>query len=238
MPIVKADDVDIYYEVHGQGEPLLLIGGLGSDITFLAGLTRRLAERFRVIVFDNRGSGRSGKPDIPYSIEMMAADAANLLESLDIRQANILGISMGGRIALALALNHPALVSSLILVSTAAKSRGKIQMSLPFRVLSLFSWLPVLKGKYPQPRYAFERQRQASLDFDVSARLGEIAAPAIVMHGRKDRSIPFELGREMQAGIRNSKLLAFVGGHVFFMMKERGRFIDAVFGFLAEVSSS
>lgn len=107
MPTVNVNDIQMYYEIHGEGKLLLLIGGLGLDLSELQSMSGWLAQRYQVIVFDNRGAGRTDKPDIPYSIEMMAADTAELMKALAIERASLLGISMGGKIALDLALRHP-----------------------------------------------------------------------------------------------------------------------------------
>src|SRR5207245_2584476 len=122
MPYIKVNDIQIYYEIHGDGEPLVLIVGLGTDISEWDGIIRWLAEKYQVLAFDNRGAGRTDKPDIPYSIEMMADDTAGLMQTLGIEQAHILGVSMGGRIALALSLRHAECVKKLVLVSTSARS--------------------------------------------------------------------------------------------------------------------
>lgn len=86
MPIVKVNDITMYYEVHGQGEPLVLIAGLNSDHTLYQklGMIARLAESYQVVVFDNRGVGQTDKPNIAYSIEMMAKDMVGLLSVLGI----------------------------------------------------------------------------------------------------------------------------------------------------------
>ncbi len=118
MPTVRANGIMIYYEMHGAGEPLLLIGGLGADITLLRLLIASLSPRHQVIAFDNRGAGRSDKPDLPYTIAMLASDTADLLEALGVRGADVAGISMGGKIALELALSYPHLVGRLVLIST------------------------------------------------------------------------------------------------------------------------
>src|SRR5579884_503569 len=147
MPTARVNDIMIYYEIHGEGEPVLLIAGLNSDHTFYqrAGIISRLAERYQVIAFDNRGVGQTDKPDIPYSIDMMADDTAGLLQAIGITHAHILGVSMGGRIAVSLTLRHPSLVKSLILVSTTVKLTG-IPMTWQRR-LSLFSLkLPMIRG--------------------------------------------------------------------------------------------
>ena len=72
MPYLKVNDIQMYYEICGDGEPLVLIVGLGTDISEWDGIIRWLAEKYQVLAFDNRGGGRTDKPNIAYSIEMMA----------------------------------------------------------------------------------------------------------------------------------------------------------------------
>src|SRR5208337_2487529 len=123
MPTVKVNDINMYYEVSGEGEPLVLIAGLGTDLTVYERVIGCLSKKFRVLAFDNRGVGRTDKPDIPYSIEMMADDTAALMNAAGFRKAHVLGISMGGRVAMGLALQHPEMVRSLVLASTFARKR-------------------------------------------------------------------------------------------------------------------
>ncbi|MEE8413759.1 MAG: alpha/beta hydrolase [Dehalococcoidales bacterium] len=115
---VKVGDIDIYYEIHGKGEPLVLIPGLGGNISNFARIIPTLAENYRVIAMDNRGAGQTDKPDIPYTMEMMAEDVAGLLNFVRAEKAHIFGISMGGMIAQHFALEYPQRVTSLILGST------------------------------------------------------------------------------------------------------------------------
>ncbi len=98
MPTVSCD-INIYYEDHGKGEPLLLIAGWGTDLTCWQFQIPEFSTKHRVIAFDNRGAGRTDAPDEPYSFRMMADDAVGLLDALGIGQAHILGVSMGGCIA-------------------------------------------------------------------------------------------------------------------------------------------
>jgi 3-oxoadipate enol-lactonase len=99
MPITNSNWIDLYYEVHGKGEPLLLIMGLSLSSKSWFRTVPALSEHFKVIVFDNRGTGRSGKPDSPYSIELMAADAREVLDAAEVESVHVYGISMGGMIA-------------------------------------------------------------------------------------------------------------------------------------------
>lgn len=115
---VKVKDINVYYEIHGQGEPLLLIEGLGYSSWMWFKQIPFFSKEHKVIIFDNRGVGNTDKPDREYTIEMMADDAAGLLKALDIDSAHVLGVSMGGFIAQGLALKFPDMVNRLVLVST------------------------------------------------------------------------------------------------------------------------
>ena len=218
----------MYYEIHSDGEPLVLIVGLGTDISELEGIIHWLAQKYQVLAFDNRGAGRTDKPDTPYSIEMMADDTAGLMQTLGIQQAHILGISMGGRIALALALRHPKSVKQLVLVSTSARSIKNWRRYF----FGILSSMPIFRSKYPQPHYAFMRQRRASFVYNCTDKLHELHIPTVIMHGKKDKIVPYKLAEEMHTGTKGSKMLAFAGGHVFFFMKERQQFLDAIAEFV------
>ena len=120
MPAVRVGDINIYYEDHGKGEPLLLIAGCGTDLTCWQFQIPEFSTKYRVIAFDNRGAGRTDAPDEPYSFRMMADDAVGLLDALGIGKAHILGVSMGGCIAQEIAIEHPEKTRSLILAATTA----------------------------------------------------------------------------------------------------------------------
>lgn len=121
---LAAGGISLWVEPQGAGAPLLLIAGLGYASWCWQELRGALQGEVGAIAFDNRGAGRSDKPDGPYSIAMLAADAAALLDALGLRDAHVLGHSMGGYIALTLALAQPQKVRSLLLVGTSAGGPG------------------------------------------------------------------------------------------------------------------
>jgi pimeloyl-ACP methyl ester carboxylesterase len=118
MPQVHANGIDIYYETHGSGAPVVLISGLGYDHWMWHLMVPGLAEHFQVVVFDSRGVGQTDQPPGPYTAQMLADDTAGLMAALDIDSAGVMGHSMGGFVAQALALSRPEMVSKLILSAT------------------------------------------------------------------------------------------------------------------------
>lgn len=118
MPGIQANGIEIWYEIHGAGAPLVLIAGLGYDRWMWHKMVPGLAERFQVITFDNRGVGQSDKPTGPYTAQLLAEDTVGLLSALGIEQAHVMGHSMGGFVAQALVLSHPTRVRKLVLSAT------------------------------------------------------------------------------------------------------------------------
>jgi len=236
MPKGQANGIDIYYEVKGTGEPLLLIAGFACDLTIWGKVASSLAEKFQVISFDNRGVGRSSAPESPYTIRQMAEDVAGLLDGIGIRNVHVAGHSMGGMIAQELALAHPQKVRSLILLSTRAKpdERGKAiieswgdlprlgdrviaaRLSLPWIYTHRFYARPgaiqqvidlILKNPYPPPEHGIYHQSRAISGFDTSERLGKIRCPTLVLAGKEDILVPVALSEELVCGIPGAELV-------------------------------
>lgn len=233
MPTAKINDINVYYELHGEGVPLLLIAGLGSGVSLFARSIPIFSKDRKVIAFDNRGAGRTDKPDIPYTIEMMADDAAGLLRFLDIKQADVLGVSMGGRIAMDLAIRYPEMVRGLILASTSARVTRETRASFGLRFGKLTKMITGsgALGGSPQPYHAFIHQLEASAKFDCTDRLGGIGAPTLIMRGDRDSLAPKVLVEEVHSGIKCSRLMEFKGGHIFFLWENK-KFTEAVSEFL------
>jgi pimeloyl-ACP methyl ester carboxylesterase len=117
MPYAPVNDLNLYYEVHGEGPPLILLHGAYMTAEMMAPLTEGLAGTRQVIVPEMQAHGRTGDVDRPLSYEQMADDTAALLRHLELEQADVVGYSMGGGAALQLAIRHPALVRRLVVIS-------------------------------------------------------------------------------------------------------------------------
>ena len=243
MPTARVNGIQLYYETHGQGEPLLLVAGIGYGTWLWAKQIPELSQYFYVIAFDNRGVGRSDKPDSEYTVPLLASDAYELLRTLHIERASLLGVSLGGFIVQQLALDHPEIINKLILCST---SFGGPNMILPAgEVLQFMAFgagkdtfqqglelvfppeflkkhpeeialLTAPMRRNPQPRYAYLRQFMAPLNFNSEPRLHELTMPVLVMAGEADRVVPVENSRLLAAKLPNARLVTFPNaGHLF-----------------------
>lgn len=216
MPKIKLGNLVFYYEVNGRGEPLLLIAGLGSDSSSWAGVVEMFSARFRTVVFDNRGTGRSDIMRKPYTIRRMADDAVRLLDHLKIERAHVIGHSMGGYIAQEIAINYPGSVNKLILESTASVSSKRnnalfFEFSKKLREKEDFEewirtwtfWLFSPKrfddgtfvstfirkaAEYPYPASVegFKAQTESIAKFDSRGRLSAIKAKTLIIGGEDD----------------------------------------------------
>ena len=131
MPKVKVNDIQIYYEVHGEGFPLIMIAGLGANVDWWdPRWIQAFSEAFKTVAFDNRGAGRTDISDKEYSIRLFADDTAGLMDALGISRAHALGISMGGMIAEELVLNYAEKVEKLVLCSTSCGGAKSVPLSL------------------------------------------------------------------------------------------------------------
>jgi 3-oxoadipate enol-lactonase len=133
MPHVKANGISIYYEIHGQGEPVLYIGGTGGDLRAKPNVfDGPLSKTMEVLAYDQRGLGQTDKPETDYTMMDYADDVAALMDALGWDQANVVGVSFGGMVALQLVLRHPQRVQKLVLCCT---SPGGSMQSYPFHDL-------------------------------------------------------------------------------------------------------
>lgn len=243
MPLAPVNGIRLYYEWHGEavGTPVVLVMGLGGDSTAWPYQLAALAPRYRVLVFDNRGAGRSDAPDVPYTTRGMAEDLVALLDGLGVERAHLLGLSMGGAIAQEAVLLAPARFVSLQLHATwagphpylaalvAAVRRTRLQFDREsfYRVLSLWLFTPrcfaaqpelvelvvkrATEHPYPVPVHAYLRQTDAILGHDTRDRLRLIRCPTLVAVGAQDLILPPLLSEELAGGIPGARLTVLPG---------------------------
>lgn len=234
MPKSKTGAMSLYYEIHGQGDPLVLIAGLYADNASWLSVCRKLAKQFRVIVFDNRGSGRSDAPDKPYSIRDMADDSIALLDHLRIKQCHVLGHSMGGYIAQELAIHYPERVGHLVLEATALVTSARNMILFhdflerfekdrnPETLLRLWTYWLFSPKTFERKKYIatfiknaaaypylqsverFKGQINAIASFNACAKIKKIKAPTLVVAGRDDILIYPAESRKLAEGIKGS----------------------------------
>lgn len=143
MPKIKVNDIEMYYEIQGKGEPLVLVGGFSADHTMWNTVLEKLAQHYQVVTFDNRGTGQTNVPNGPYSVDQFASDTAALCEKLNIKKAHFIGSSMGGFVVQTLAYRFPALVKSLVLTNST------LQVETTF-LFQMKAQLEFLKAGAPQ----------------------------------------------------------------------------------------
>ena len=125
MPFISVSDVQIYYEISGKGPRLLYISGTGADLRNKPNIFNSpLADHFKILAFDQRGLGQTDRPDISYSMEDYANDAAGLLKALGWDCCHVMGISFGGMVAQELALRHANCIDRLVLSCTSSGGAG------------------------------------------------------------------------------------------------------------------
>jgi pimeloyl-ACP methyl ester carboxylesterase len=246
MPRVDAGGTELHYGRAGSGEPMLLIQGMSAThLAWGRAFLAPLEESFECIVFDNRGMGLSGPAEIPFTIADMAGDVAALLEALEIEQAHVAGISMGGMIAQELALAHPERIRSLTLGATycggpegtlmadedlqmlgAAMASGdreqvlqamwEINLSPTFRAdQSRYAGFRQMAVELKAPKNVIFQQMQACAAHDTSTRLSRVAVPTQVIHGTADRMLDVSNGIQI-AGLLSVELQTLAGvGHMF-----------------------
>jgi 3-oxoadipate enol-lactonase len=267
MPRTRIGNIEMFYEVHGSGEPVVLIHGLSMDSSTWFNQIPVLSQKYQVIVFDNRGVGQTDAPNEAYSTEMMADDAAALLKFLNVDNAHILGFSMGGMIAQTIALKYPELVKSLLLTSTAARFPARAKqlvqiwlrmlnenVSLETRIREGFSWVYTneffehdetvtdsvnlaLNHPHPLPTHGFARQVAALIQHDTRSQISQISVPTLVLIGRDDIFIPIEFSKELADKIPKAELVILERGGHNCWMEFPELVNQAVMQFLEEVTS-
>jgi pimeloyl-ACP methyl ester carboxylesterase len=212
MPTIHTNDIALYYETTGAGQPLVFIHGLGSSTRDWELQVAEFAKQYQVITFDLRGHGRTEKPAGPYSMALFAADMAGLLKALSVEAAHVVGLSLGGGVAFQLVADAPDLVKTLTIVNSAPelvlrsfKDRLAIwQRLLIVRLMGMKKMGEVLAPRlFPKSeheairqlfveRWAENDQRaylnalRALIGWSVTERLGAIRCPTLVIAADQD----------------------------------------------------
>lgn len=234
MPFVENRGAKIYWDEQGEGPPVLLIMGLGYPSDMWHRTRPVLAAHYRTIALDNRGAGRSDVPAGPYPIELMASDAAAVLDAAAVNSAHVFGVSMGGMIAQEFALQYPKRVQSLILGCTAAGGPTAMRAETEARELLInrsnmsreeaaeaavpFIYDPATPRERIDEDLAVRRhwmsrpdayiaQLQGILAWEAYSRLSQISAPTLVIHGKCDRLVPPGNSELIAARIPGAKLV-------------------------------
>jgi 3-oxoadipate enol-lactonase len=257
----------LYYEVHGEGEPLVLVMGLGGDLVAWARQIPEFAKRYRVIAIENRDVGRSSYADGPYEIADMADDTLAVLDELGVDDFHLLGVSMGGAISQQIALRAPERVRTLTLCVTwggngpYGEARARLlgeqyrRMSREEQVDYLMlltmseefyrdpravTWLRgmILNNPHPQETEGFVRQLDACGRHDVRDRLGELSMPTHVVGAEHDVMVPPWKSTELAELIPGARLTMIERGAHLVNIEGAERFNEAVLGFLAEHSAA
>ena len=258
----RINGISLYYEVHGQGHPLMLISGLGGDHTFWQASLPVLAAHFQVIVYDTRGIGQTDAPEGPYSMAVLAEDLVALLDALHLPKAHLLGFSMGGQIAQAFALAYPDRVEKLILAATFARMNAQARLFLD-AVLSVYEGgcsakqmyeliLPWLLSSaflshpanadylvfddadpYPQSRQAWRAQYDAQRQYCSLSALPGLQLPTLVLAGAQDRLVPIEDGQLLASRIPNAQLVILPDSGHLINYEQADLFHQCILQFLA-----
>lgn len=265
MPHAEVNGRSIYHEVHGEGEPLVCVTGLGADALSWGLQLERWSERFRTVIFDNRDSGRSAYADGDYGIVDMAGDTLSLADHLELERFHLIGMSMGGAVAQELAIGWPDRVRTLTLaVSWGGSGRWGAEFSRLWsraaertpaeehvdNVMRLTLSedfhadeerikalrQETLENPHPQPVDAFVRQLGAMGRHEARQRLGGLEIPAHVIGAERDILVPVWKSRELAEAIPGARLTVIEGGAHALNLERAEELTDAVLDFLLEHS--
>ncbi|MEG3586064.1 MAG: alpha/beta hydrolase [Actinomycetota bacterium] len=247
MPHIQSNGINICYEISGSGDPLLIISGTGADLRSPRARISAIDDHFKVFRYDQRGLGRTEQPPPPYSMNDYGDDAAALLSTLGVRQANIIGISFGGMVAQHLTHKHPNMVNKLVLACTSPGGSEFSSFDLrkilqqPIEIQGS-SWLQLLDSRYQSKnidlpiidaveeliaarKRVFPNNLTTGLINQLDARsthdavdfLPDLVKPTLIVGGCYDLVAPEKNQHRLNELIPNSEIEIFEGGHLFML---------------------
>ena len=239
--------VRVAWERRGAGFPLVLVHGLGYARWGWEPVADSLAERFEIVLLDNRGIGESDAPPGPYTVAEMAGDVVRVLDEAGIERAHLVGTSLGGMIAQELALGHAGRVDKLVLVCTTPG--GPEAAPMPEVTMRLIAEAPGLEPMIALRRFVenalapgaseelveriLAHRLRTAQPLDAWDRLPALTAPTLVLHGTADVVVDPGNAELLQARIPDATVKWFPGcGHLLFW-EEPARFVEVVGEFLA-----
>ena len=257
----QVGDIKMGYRIYGNGYPLVMIMGYGSTMKLWEpDLIRMLSSRFKVIVFDNRGMGNTEMGQRAFTIEQFADDTTGLMDALGIRQAHVLGWSMGALIAEEVVLRHPGKVKKLVLyaahcnasllppapeviqkltdTSGTPEEQGMRFISVLFPPDWLQSHGERIKEVFYRPLGNISTETVAKQSMAIGTwkgccdRLGEINNPTLVISGADDVLVPPQNARYLASKVRNAQLVLSENGGHGLMFQYPDKFSEKVIGFL------
>ena len=263
MPTVRVRDINMYYELHGSGTPLVHVGGLAGDARAWTRQIQWLSQHFQVLCFDNRGTGRTDCPDQPYSTRLFAEDTLGLMDALGIERAHLYGISMGGCIVQEAAIARPGRAISLTINCSFAKldrygnricenligvykTQGAREAA---RHMTLYCYTPAYFNRHQdeidakektlgdaeRPGHAFLHSAHACIEHDSRARLGGLKMPALVNCGDQDPWCSPACSAEIARLIPGAQLKLYPDSSHFFLNEHFDACMPDILRFLRSV---
>lgn len=240
MPKAQFEDLELYYEIHGEGEPVLLVAGLGGVGSYWQPQIKAFSDKYQVILHDHRGSGQSTHSRIQYSIEQMADDVVRLMDKLKIERAHVVGHSTGAVIGTVMAIEHPERLKSVVAYAGWTKADPFMRRVLEARRTLLTASGARAYGRcspiflYPDwwinqnaelledretrsiPAMAAPEIGASRIDalmaFDRTADLHKIRTPTLVLCAKDDFLTPAYFSEELAKSIKGAELVLLDGG--------------------------
>lgn len=257
MPQIHVNNINLYYEINGNGQPLLFIHGLGSSTRDWELQVAEFSKTFKVVTFDLRGHGQSDKPRGPYTMQMFASDTAELLKALGIESAYVVGLSLGGGVAFQLAIDSPALVKKLVIVNSAPELvirtfQDRLMVWQRFAIVKLLGMRKMgevlSKRLFPKPEHAelratfverwaendsraYQDAMRAMIGWSVMDKLGSIQCPTLILTADQDYT-PVALKEAYTKLISGAQLVVIPDSRHATPVEQPQKFNEALMNFL------